>query len=328
MRAAVLVPDEAGGTMVVRDLPVPEPGAGDVLVRVRATALNRGELLQRRRGRQAPPPADAPARPGGIEFAGEVERLGPGVAGVSPGDRVMGRAPASYAEFVVVDQRELMPVPAGLSWEEAAAIPNVFVTAHDAIVTNGRLQPGESVLVNAASSGVGTAAIQIAKLLGATPVIGSSGSAAKLERLRPLGMDVGINYREGDVVARVMEATGGTGVNLIIDNVGGTVLGENLQCMALQGRLVSVGRTAAETGELDMDLLAYKRLHLIGVTFRTRTREEAIACSRRFAEHLLPAFADGRLRPVVDRVFPLEEIAAAQDYMESNAHVGKIVLRV
>jgi NADPH:quinone reductase-like Zn-dependent oxidoreductase len=327
MRAAVLVADEAGGTMAVRDLPTPEPGDGEVLVRVRATALNRGELLQRRRGRMAAAPA-GPPRPGGVEFAGEVERLGPSVAGVTPGDRVMGRAPASYAEFVVVDQRELMPVPAQMSWEEAAAIPNVFITAHDAIVTNGRLQPGESVLVNAASSGVGTAALQIAKLLGARPVIGSSGSAAKLERLRSLGMDVGISTSEGPITERVLEATGGAGVNLIIDNVGGSVLDENLRCMALEGRLISVGRTGAEKGELDMDLLALRRLRLIGVTFRTRTREEAIACSRRFAADLLPAFRDGRLRPVIDRVFPLEEIAAAQAYMESNAHLGKIVLRL
>jgi len=328
MRAAVLVPNDAGGTMAVRELPDPEPGEGEVLVRVRATALNRGELLQRRRGRTAATASAAPPRPGGVEFAGEVARLGLGVAGVAVGERVMGRAPASYAEYVVVDQRELMPVPAQFGWEEAAAIPNDFVTAHDAIVTNGRLQPGESVLVNAASSGVGTAAIQIAKLLGATPVIGSSGSAEKLERLRPLGMDAGVNYREEDVAARVLEATDGTGVNLVIDNVGGTVLGENLRCMALEGRLVSVGRNGAERGELDMDLLALKRLRLIGVTFRTRTRAEAIACSQRFATDLLPAFGDGRLRPVVDRVFPLEEIAAAQAYMESNAHLGKIIIRV
>jgi NADPH2:quinone reductase len=327
MRAAVLVPNEAGGTMAVLDLPDPEPGAGEVLIRVRATALNRGELLQRRRGRTAAGPAATP-RPGGVEFAGEVARLGPGVSGVAVGDRVMGRSPESYAEYVVVDQRALMPVPSQLGWEEAAAIPNVFVTAHDAIVTNGRLQPGESVLVNAASSGVGTAAIQIAKLLGASPVIGSSGSAAKLERLRPLGMDVGINYREDDVVARVLEATGGAGVDLIIDNVGGTVLGDNLRCMALQGRLVSVGRNGAEKGELDMDLLALRRLRLIGVTFRTRTREEAIACSQHCAEDLLPAFNDGRLKPVVDRAFPLDEIAAAQEYMLSDAHLGKIVIRV
>jgi NADPH:quinone reductase-like Zn-dependent oxidoreductase len=141
-------------------------------------------------------------------------------------------------------------------------------------------------------------------------------------------MDTGINYREEDVVARVLDATGGAGVNLIIDNVGGSVLGENLRCMALQGRLVSVGRNGAEKGELDMDLLALRRLHLIGVTFRTRTRDEAIACSQRFAADLLSAFGDGRLRPVVDRVFPLEEIAAAQDYMLSDAHLGKIIIRV
>ena len=327
MRAAVLVANGDGGVLAVRDIAVPEPRAGEVLVRVRATALNRGELLRRRRGELRPAAGDTEPRPEGTEFAGEVERLGPGVTGHRPGERVMGRARGSYAEFVAVDQREVLPIPPDLSWEEAAAIPNVFVTAHDALVTNAQLRPGEVVLVNAASSGVGTAAIQIARVLGARPVIGTSGSAAKLERLRDLGLDVGITTSD-DLVAAVQAATEGKGVDVVIDNVGGTVLPANLRAMALKGRLISVGRNAAERGELDLDYLALKRLHIIGVTFRTRTADEAAACTERFAADLLPAFADGRLRPVVDRVFPLDEIVAAQAYMESNAHLGKIVIRV
>jgi NADPH2:quinone reductase len=250
-----------------------------------------------------------------------------GVSGVRVGDRIMCRSAGCHAEYVLINQRAAMPVPARLSWEEAASMPNVFVTAHDALTTSAGIQAGESVLINAASSGVGVAAIQVARVLGATPVIATSGSQAKLDRLKSLGLDVGI-LTSANLVEAVRSATGGKGVNVIIDNVGGTVFQENLGAMAYKGRLVQVGRLASSTSEIDLDFLARWRLRVIGTSFRQRNAEEVLAASEKFASEMLPAIADGRLRPVVDRAFPLDQLQAAYDYMESNAQVGKIVITI
>jgi NADPH2:quinone reductase len=211
---------------------------------------------------------------------------------------------------------------------QAAAWLNVFTTAHDALVTNARLQRGESVLVNAAGSGIGTAALQIARLLGAQPILGSARSKARLDKLGAYGLQAAIDASDPQWPEVVKAATGGKGVDVILDNVGADVLGGNLACIALGGRLVSVGRLGADKGEIDMDLLALKRASLIGVTFRTRTLEQRAECVQRCARDLLPALADGRLEPVVDRTFPMADIAAAHDYMASNAHLGKVVLLV
>ena len=312
----------------MRDVPLPEPGLGEIRVRVHASAINRGEVMTRRAQSNRPGNLLAPF-PSGIEFAGEVDATGPGVAGIEAGARVMGRCRnGAHAEFVVVDARAAMPVPDAMGWEEAASIPNVFVTAHDAIVTNGQLQAGESVLVTAASSGVGIAALQIAKMAGAHPLFGSTTSAAKLELLNPLGMDTGIDTSSEDLEEAVKAATDGKGVDVIIDNVGGEMLEANLRAMALKGRLVSVGRLGKNSGPCDLDLVALKRLRIIGVTFRTRTPEEALQVSERAAADLAPGFADGRLRGLVDRAFPLELLLEAQEYMLLNQHVGKIVIRI
>jgi len=329
MKAIVIIPGMEGGTLELRDVPKPEPRPGELLIRVKATALNRADLYQR----QGTYPRQVRAGDGllsvaGLEAAGEVGGMGDDVAGFAVGDRVMATCAGGYAEFVAVDHRLAFPVPDKLSWVEAATIPVSYMTEHDALITNARLQSGESVLVHAASSGVGIAAIQIAKLFGAKPVIGTGSVAAKFEVLKPLGMDLGINHRTEKLSEAVLAATGGLGVNIIIDHIGGPLLDENLRCLALRGRLISVGRLAGITGELNLDLLALKRLHLIGVTFRTRTLEERIAIARRFAADLLPALADGRLRPLIDRVFPLDQALEAQAYMVSNAQVGKIVLTV
>jgi len=233
-----------------------------------------------------------------------------------------------YAEYVTVDHRIVVKVPDRLTWQEAATIPVAYMTEHDALMTNARLQPGESVLINAASSGVGVAAIQLAKLFGARPVIGVSGDATKLVKLKPLGIDHGVNYRNENLADAVLKLTDGRGVDIVIDHVGASQFQDNLRCMALRGRLVSVGRLGGNNSEINLDFLALRRLQLIGVTFRTRTMEERAEIARRFTSNVLPALADGRLRPIIDREYPLKDAQAAQDYLASNAVLGKIVLTV
>jgi NADPH2:quinone reductase len=329
MKAMVIVPSPQGGTLEFRDVPEPVPRSGELLVRVKATALNRADLAQRQGTYPRPATGgESTVSIAGLEAAGVVAGLGDKVAGFAVGDRIMTMCAGGYSEFTTVDHRLAVPVPERLSWEEAAAVPVSYMTEHDALITNAHLKADESVLIHAASSGVGVAAIQIAKLYGAQPIIGTGGDAAKLERLTTLGMDTGVNYRTQNFADAVLAATDGDGVDVVIDHVGGSHLQDNLRCMALCGRLISVGRLGGKIGELDLDLMALKRLHLIGVTFRTRTLDERIAVARRFAADLLPALTDGRLQPLIDRVFPLHEALEAQVYMAANAQVGKIVLSV
>ena len=323
MKALYVVAGPEGGRFRFDDAPVADPGPGQARVRVRASGLNRGVVMflaaQRGDGSRVFPM-------GIVEFAGEVDALGDGVEGVSVGDRVMARGPGAAAEFVNLDARFLVPVPAHWSWEQAAAVPNVFVTSHDAVVTNGRLQQGESLLVTGGASGVGTATLQIARLLGASPVIATTRAlATKGAALEELGADLIVDTTEPDWPEVVRKATDDKGVDVVIDTVGAPLLAGNLDAMALCGRLVSVGRTGGTIEEINLDLVALKRLQIIGVTFRTRTVEEDIACSRRFAEDLLGALDDGRLRPVLHGSFPWEEIEAAYASMAEDNHIGKIV---
>jgi NADPH2:quinone reductase len=327
MKAMVIIASADGGTLEYRDAPEPTPRPGELLVRVRATGLNRADLAQRRGTYPRPSPGgDSALNIAGLEAAGEVAELGEDVTGFTIGDRVMAMCAGGYAEYTTIDHRLAVRVTARLSWEEAAAIPVAYMTEHDALITNARLQAGESVLVHAASSGVGIAAIQIAKLWGAKPVMGTSGVSEKLAPLAAQGLERGINYRTENFAEAVLAATNGAGVDVVIDHVGGAHFHGNLQCMALRGRLVSVGRLGGKMGELDLDFLALRRLQLLGVTFRTRTLEERIAVTQRCAADLLPALADGRLQPLIHRTFPLQDTLIAQDYMASNAHIGKIVL--
>jgi len=327
MKAMMIVRGKEGGQLQWRDVAQPEPGPGELLMRVKATALNRADLYQLK-GTYDPTQRPADGIIAGLEAVGEVADLGKGAAGFEIGDRIMSICPGGFAEFAAVDHRLAMPVPPRLTWEEAAAIPIACMPEHNALITSARLQPGEAVLINAASSGVGVAAIQIAKLFGAKPVIGTASTPAKLAALADLGMDVGINYRTENFADVVLAATHGVGADVIIDHVGGAWLPQHLHCMAVKGRLVSVGRLGQTRGELDLELMARKRLQLIGVTFRTRTLDEKIAIARGVVADLLPALADGRLRPVIDRIFPLEEAPEAQAYMESNMQIGKIVLKL
>ena len=329
MKAMVIIASPDGGTLEYCDVPDPTPQPGELLVRIRATGLNRADLAQRRGAYPRPATGgDSALNIAGLEAAGEVAGLGEGVTGFAIGDRVMAMCAGGYAEYTTIDQRLAVRVPERLSWEEAATVPVAYMTEHDALITNARLQAGESVLVHAASSGVGVAALQIAKLWGAQPVMGTSGVTEKLAALAAQGLDRGINYRTENFAEAVLAATNGTGVDVVIDHVGGPHFHDNVRCMALRGRLVSVGRLGGRMGELDLDFLALRRLHLIGVTFRTRTLAERIAVTQRCAADLLPALADGRLRPLINRVFPLRDALAAQEYMASNAHIGKVVLTV
>ena len=320
MKAYWIAPTASGTTVELRDTPAPEPKPGELLVRVRASSLNRGELLGGKPG--------AAAKPGGGECAGEVLKAGEGVTGFAAGDRVMGRCAGGFAEQSVMDAREAMKVPAGLAWEEAAATPLVFLVVYDMLVAQGHLAAGQWLLVTGVSSGVGVAALQTGKALGAR-VIGTSGSADKLARLEKLGLDVGIRTRGADFHDAVMKATDGKGADLVVNNVGGTVFAECVKSLAFQGRIAIVGhmdRTHSAT--LDLEALHGKRLTVFGVSNRFRTAGQRAETVRGFVKDVLPFLADGRLKPVVDKVFPFGELPAAIKFMESDGQVGKIVVRV
>jgi NADPH:quinone reductase-like Zn-dependent oxidoreductase len=310
-----------GGTVVeLRETPTPESKPGEILVRVRAASLNRGELLRGKAG--------APARPGGGECAGEVVKVGDGVTGVAAGDRLMGRCGGGFAEYALMDAREAMRVPARLAWEEAAATPLTFIVVYDMLIAQGHLEAGQWLLVTGASSGVGVAAIQTGKVLGAR-VIGTSGSAEKLARLEKIGLDVGIRTRVGDFHDAVMRATDGQGVNLVVNNVGGSVFAECLRSLAFGGRLATVGHMDhVLSATIDLEALHRRRLTVFGVSNQLRTPAQRAETVRGFARDVLPYFEDGRLGPLIDRVFGFGELPAAIKFMESDAQVGKLVVRV
>jgi NADPH:quinone reductase-like Zn-dependent oxidoreductase len=241
----------------------------------------------------------------------------------------MAMCPGAYAERALFDCRTALRVPDGLSWPMAAAIPTWFLTAHDALITNGRMARGEAVLVQAVASGIGLASVQVAKAMGAGLVLGTSRSTEKLARIKSeLGLDVAIDAGSENFVACTREATGGEGADVIIDNVGASVFDGNIEALALGGRLVGVGRLGGKTAAIDLDLLALKRLSLIGVTFRTRTIAQKAAVGQSAMRDLAPLIEAGTLCPIIDRTYPLAEALAAQDYMRSNRHFGKIVLTI
>jgi NADPH:quinone reductase len=319
MKAYWITPGPAGTKVELRETPAPEPRPGEILVRVRAAALNRGELLGGKAG--------APAKPGGGECAGEVVKLGDGATDFVAGERVMGRCGGGFAEYAVMDAREAMRVPARLSWEEAAATPLVFLVVYDMLVAQGRLTAGQWLLVTGISSGVGVAALQTARALGAS-VIGTSGSQDKLSRLADLGLNVGIRTRGADFHEAVMKATDGKGANLAVNNVGGSVFAECLRSLAFEGRLAIVGHLdRVMTSPLDLEALHRKRLTVFGVSNRLRNAAQRAETVRGFVRDVLPFLEDGRLRPVVDKALPFEDLPAAIAFMESDAQVGKIVVR-
>jgi NADPH:quinone reductase-like Zn-dependent oxidoreductase len=320
MKAYWISPGSRGTAVELRETPEPQPKAGEILVRVRAASLNRGELL-------GGAPGAAP-KPGGGECAGEVVKVGDGVTGVSVGARTMGRCGGGFAELALMDAREALRVPERLTWEEAAATPLTFIVVYDMLIAQGHLAAGQWLFVTGVSSGVGVAALQTAKALGAR-VIGTSGSADKLARLEKIGLDVGLRTRAGDFHDAVMKATEGKGVNLVVNNVGGSMFAECVKVLAFEGRLATVGHLDhVLSATLDIEALHRQRLTVFGVSNRLRTAAQRAETVRAFARDMLPYFEDGRLRPLVDRVFGFDELPRAIAFMESDAQVGKIVVRV
>lgn len=315
--------DDAGTTLELRDVPVPTPGPGQLLLRLQAAALNRGEFVAGHGLTKA-----GAWKAAGGEGAGIVEAVGPDVAGFKAGDRVMARCPGAFSQYALVEHAEAMHVPEGLSWEEAAGIPLTFLVGFDMLVLQGHLKAGEWLLVNAVSPGVGVAALQLGKALGAK-VIGTSGSQDKLDALKPLGLDVGIVTRAPDFASKVMDVTGGKGVDLVINAVGGSVFAENVRCMAFEGRMATVGYVDGVLhADLDLETQHAKRLALFGVSNKLRSKQQRAAAVPRFVAEVMPHIAAGRIRTQVDRVVDLAGLPQAKARMEAGGHVGKIILRI
>lgn len=319
MRAIVI----RDGELRVVDRPAPEPGARQVRVRVHATAVNRADLLQRRGQYPAPPgaPADIP----GLEYAGVVERTGPGVSAWRVGEPVMGLVGGGgYAEYVVVHEDEVLPVPEALALADAAAVPEAFITAHDALFTQAALRAGECALIHAAASGVGTAALQLVRAAGAR-ALGTSRSTDKLARLGALGCDVAIPAGP-EWPERVLEATDGRGVDVVLELVGGDYLEGDTRVLAPRGRLMVVGLVGGREARLDLGAVLRERLTLIGTVMRARALDEKIATTAAFARDVLPLLAAGTVRPVIDRVLPAARAMDAHLLLERNDTFGKVVL--
>lgn len=325
MRAIVITKPGGPEVLALVEKPQPEPARGEVRVRVRATAVNRADLLQRMGG--YPAPADSPPDIPGLEIAGEVEAVGPGSARFAVGDRVFGLVGGGgYAEQIVSHERALAKIPDGMSFEDAGAVVEAFVTAHDAMVTQAQLKSGEPLLIHAVGSGVGTAAAQLGRALGAF-VIGTARTQDKLERARALGMDAGVVVEGGkfaDAVRKVQPA----GAAVILELVGGGYLAEDLRCVQTLGRIALVGLMAGAKTELDLGLVLTKRVRILGTVLRARPLEEKIAAMRAFETQVVPLLARGIVKPVVDCVMPLADAGKAHERMASNAGFGKIVLRV
>lgn len=304
---------------------VPEPGPGELLVRVEAAGLNRADILQRRGFYPAPP--GAPANVPGLEYAGHVERTGPGVTTFARGDAVMGIVGGGgMSTHVVVHEREALRVPAGMPIEHAAAIPEVFLTAYDALFDQAALALGDELLVHAVGSGVGTAALQLGVAVGAH-VVGTSRTADKLARCQPLGLHEGLVVQEPTFANELGSRTGGRGCDVILDLIGASYLAENIKALAPGGRLIVVGLLGGATAELPLGVLLAKRARIFGTVLRSRALEEKAALAQSFTRHALPLFAQGKLKPIVDTVMPMSEVRAAHARMESNDSFGKVVLR-
>jgi len=324
MRAAVITAHGGPEVLRVTDVPEPVPGSAEVLVDVVASALNRADLLQRM-GLYPGPPMD-PEVPG-LEFAGRVVATGDGVTRWSAGDPVMGiTAGGGHAERLVVHQDQAVRVPQGMDLAMAGALPEVFITAWDALVLQGGLSAGGTALVHAGASGVGTAAIQLCRMAGAEVLV--TASAGKVDRCLSLGAARAVDYASEDWVAAVADHTAGRGVDVVLDVVGADYLDRNLDALAVGGTIVQVGVMGGGSATFGLGKMLFRRATLVGTTLRARSLDEKVSVSRAFEDRVVPGFEDGRLEVVVDRRYPLDDIAEAHAYMETNASVGKIALDV
>lgn len=326
MRAAVITRPGGPEVLEIREVDRPEPGTGEVLVRVHTTALNRADLLQREGRYPAPPgsPADIP----GLEIAGEIAACGPGASLWKEGDRVFGIVGGGgYAEYVTTHERTLARIPSRLTWTDAGAVPEAFITAHDALITQAQLRPSERVLIHAVGSGVGLAALQIARAAGGV-AYGDARTPDKISRARSLGLADGVVVQGdlGEIARAVGQWTRDTGVEIVIDLVGGAYFGASIAAAASRGRIVLVGTMAGRETAIALGMVLGKRLTIVGTVLRARPLEEKILATRAFAAQVVPLLERGTVRPVVDRVFPLTQIADAHHYLESNATFGKVVI--
>jgi NADPH2:quinone reductase len=306
------------------DLPTPRPGPGELLVRVRAAGINRVDQFPTGSHFRHSPPAAAPIP--GLEAAGDVVETGAGVEGYAGGERVAAMVQGGCAEFVRVHARLAIPVPDGMNWSTAAALPVSYLTAHNALMTLGQLPAGGRLLIHAVTSGVGLAALQLAALHRTALVIGSSSSAEKLERLRALGLHLGLVDPYAGFADRVLQQTGDNGVDVVLDNIGGRLLNETMQCTALGGAIVNVGRFGGIKAEIDLNLHAARRIRLLGATFRTRSLDEHADVVRRFLDDHRQDLADGSLAPLIDSVFSFDDLPSAILRSMQREQLGKIVV--
>jgi NADPH:quinone reductase len=324
MRAIIITRPGGPEVLEIQNVETPQPSGEYVRVRVRAAGLNRADLLQR--AGVYPAPAGSPSNIPGLEFAGEVDAVGPLVRAWKPGQRVMGLAGGgAQAEYILAHEGLLVEIPDNLDFIQAAGVPEVFITAHDALFTQAGLQMGERLLLHAAGSGVGTAAIQLAHATGAT-TFGTSRTPAKLEQARLLGLDVGLSDK--NFASEVNRLTGGAGVHVVLDFIGATYLEQNLEALTAWGRIVFLATMGGAQANINLGMLMAKRISMRGVTLRTRTLEEKLAVTRRFATGVLPLLSSGKVKPIIEQVYPLEKIGEAHTVMGENKNFGKLILRV
>jgi NADPH:quinone reductase-like Zn-dependent oxidoreductase len=322
MKSYWIVTKNDKATLERRELPMPQPKRGEILFKVQGSALNRGELTV------GGVMHGGPEKLGGNEGAGIVQAIGEGVSSFKPGDRVMGRARGCWAEYAIMEEQQAFAVPDYMSSEQAAALPLSLITAYEGIVTYGKLQAGEWLLVTGASAGAGVAAIQIAQILGAK-TIGTSGSAEKLAKLRQAGLDVGIQTRSPDFAAKVHEATGGAGANVAVNLVGGTYFPEILRSLARKGRVAIVGYVdGAHHADIDLSAVHANRFEIFGISNSKMTSEERAHAAQCFKRDILGRYTERRMAPLIDRVFSFDELPAAKAHMESNAMTGKVVVKI
>ena len=319
MKAGVASPNG----VAIQDVSQPKPKPTEILVKVKAVALNRADLGSAKGDTSH---GAAAGKPIGGEFSGEVVEVGPEARGFKAGDRVMCHSPGSHAEYAVSDYGRAMPIPANLSFEQAATLPIGLNTLHDVLITKGRMKKGEAVMVQGASSGVGIIGLQIAKLMGAGFVVGTSTNDARRAKLKEFGADLAVDTRDPKWPEQVVAATGGKGVALTVDMLSGPTVSQTMQATALLGRIVNIGRLAGMKAEFDFDTHARKRIDYIGVTFRTRSLEEVREILVKMRADLWDAVAAGKIKVPIDKTYPLADAKAGHEHMRANAHFGKILL--